>query len=88
MSIANEEVTKALLEWKHKSVFKVDWVTMFSPSVELWKMNDNIFGSVEDLLNYNGKKGQDKVLEAAQSLWVQDEKFVPKKEVASYLGKL
>ncbi|KAI8077034.1 Sec7 domain-containing protein [Thamnidium elegans] len=87
-SIANEEVTKALLEWKHKSVFKVDWATMFSPSVELWKMNDNIFGSVEDLLNYNGKKGQDKVLEASQSIWEQDENMVPKKEVAAYLGKL
>ncbi|KAI9251618.1 Sec7 domain-containing protein [Helicostylum pulchrum] len=87
-SIANEEVTKALLEWKHKSVFKVDWATMFSPSVELWKMNDNIFGSVEDLLSYNGKIGQDKVLEASQSIWIQDENIVPKKEVAAYLGKL
>lgn len=74
------------MEWKHKSVFKVDWATMFSPSVELW--NDNIFGSVEDLFNYKSTHGQEKVLNASQSLWIQDESFVPKKEIASYLGKL
>jgi hypothetical protein len=84
----NEEVTKALLEWKHKSVFKVDWASMFSPSVELWKMNDNIFGSVEDLLNYKSKNGNEEVEAAANSLWMEDEDFVPRKEIASYIGKL
>ncbi|KAI9354241.1 Sec7 domain-containing protein [Pilaira anomala] len=79
--MANEEVTKALLEWKHKAGFKVDWNTMFSPSVELWNEN-NIFGSVEDLLS------KDKVLDASRSLWIENESFVPKKEIASYLGKL
>lgn len=81
----NEEVTKALLEWKHKSVFKVDWATLFSPSVKLWN-DDNIFGSVEDLFSYKSTNVQ--VMDAAQSLWIQDESFVPKKEIASYLGKL
>ncbi|KAI7889892.1 Sec7 domain-containing protein [Mucor mucedo] len=81
----DEEVTKSLLEWKHKSVFKVDWATLFSPSVTLWNEN-NIFGSVEDLFNYS--HGQENVLQAAQSLWIQDQNFVPKKEMASYLGKL
>lgn len=79
--MVNEEVTKALLEWKHKAGFKVDWNTMFSPSVELWNEN-NIFGSVEDLLS------KDKVLDASRSLWIENELFVPKKEIASYLGKL
>lgn len=87
-TLEDEEVTKALLEWKHKSVFKVDWANMFSPSVELWEMNDNIFGSVEDLLNYKSKNGNEEVEVAAKSLWKEDEEFVPKNEIASYLGKL
>jgi hypothetical protein len=84
----DEEVTKSLLEWKHKSVFKVDWANMFSPSVELWKINDRIFGSVEDLLNYKNKNGQEDVEKATNSLWMEEEDFVPKKEIASYLGRL
>jgi D-serine dehydratase len=84
----NEEVTKALLEWKHKSIFKVDWANMFSPSVELWKMNDNIFGSIEDLLNYKNKNTKQEVEKAVHLLWLEDEQFIPKKEIAAYLGKL
>lgn len=80
-------MTKSLLEWKHKSVFKVDWATLFSPSVTLWNEKNNIFGSVEDLFNY-AHDGQENVIQAAQSLWIQDQDFVPKKEMASYLGKL
>ncbi|CAO3625540.1 unnamed protein product [Mucor hiemalis] len=84
----DNEITKALLDWKRKSVFKVDWANMFSPSVELWKMNDNIFGSIEDLLNYKSKKGNEEVEIAANNLWIEKEDFVPKKEIAAYLGKL
>lgn len=84
----DDEITKALLDWKHKSVFKVDWANMFSPSVELWKMNDNIFGSIEDLLKYKSKQGNEEVETAANYLWIEKVDFVPKKEIAAYLGKL
>lgn len=63
---------------------------MFSPSVELWKMNDNIFGSVEDLLNFKNSNisRQNEVEKTVTLLWLENEQFVPKKEIASYLGKL
>lgn len=63
---------------------------MFSPSVELWKMNDNIFGSVEDLLNFKNSNTsrQNEVEKTVNLLWLENGQFVPKKEIASYLGKL
>ncbi|EPB89850.1 hypothetical protein HMPREF1544_03372 [Mucor circinelloides 1006PhL] len=83
----DDEITEALLEWKHKSVFKVDWATMFTSSVELWKMDDKIFGSIEDLVAL--KDDDDKqVKETVRSLWIQDEECMPKKEIAAYIGKL
>lgn len=61
---------------------------MFSPSVELWKMNDNIFGSVEDLLNFENSSDSVEVDKASNALWIEDESFVTRKEIAAYLGKL
>jgi hypothetical protein len=62
---------------------------MFSPSVELWKMNDNIFGSVEDLLNFKNNDSDSVEIErVSNALWMEDESFVTKKEIAAYLGKL
>jgi hypothetical protein len=75
----NEELTKALLDWKHKSEFKVDW--MFSPPVKLW--NGTIFGSVEEFVIHKEAIHHEQV---AQSLW--DETYMNKKEIAAYLGKL
>lgn len=83
----DDEITKALLEWKHKSVFKVDWANMFSSSVELWKMNDKIFGSIEDLIALK-EDGDEQVENKARSLWAEDEECLPKKEIAAYIGKL
>ncbi|KAG2207998.1 hypothetical protein INT46_010364 [Mucor plumbeus] len=79
----DDEITKALLEWKHKSVFKVDVANMFPSTVELWKLNDKIFGSMEDLID-----DESQIKKTTNSLWFEDEKCVPKKEVAAYLGKL
>ncbi|GAN08653.1 hypothetical protein MAM1_0216c08168 [Mucor ambiguus] len=83
----DDEITKALLEWKHKSVFKVDWANMFSSSVELWKMNDKIFGSIEDLIAFK-EDDDEQVAIKARSLWAEDEECLPKKEIAAYIGKL
>ncbi|KAK4517737.1 uncharacterized protein ATC70_001079 [Mucor velutinosus] len=83
----DDEITKALLEWKHKSVFKVDWANMFSSSVELWKMNDKIFGSIEDLIALK-EDDDDQVERKARSLWAEDEECLPKREIAAYIGKL
>ncbi|KAL0145696.1 Sec7 domain-containing protein [Mucor lusitanicus] len=71
----DDEITKALLEWKHKSVFK------------LWKMNDKIFGSIEDLIALK-EDGDEQVENKARSLWAEDEECLPKKEIAAYIGKL
>lgn len=79
----DDEITKALLEWKHKSVFKVDWANMFPSTIELWKVNDKIFGSIEDLIG-----DEIQVKKTTDSLWFEDEECVPKKEIAAYLGKL
>lgn len=79
----DDEITKALLEWKHKSVFKVDVANMFPSTVELWKLNDKIFGSMEDLID-----DESQIKKTTDSLWFEDEEFVPKKEIAAYLGKL
>jgi hypothetical protein len=61
---------------------------MFSPSVELWKMNDNIFGSVEDLLNFKNDSDSAEVDKATNALWLEDESFISRREIAAYLGKL
>lgn len=83
----DDEITKALLEWKHKSAFKVDWANMFSSSLELWKMNDKIFGSIEDLIAFK-EDGEEQVEKKAHSLWAEDEECLPRKEIAAYIGKL
>ncbi|KAI9480592.1 MAG: Sec7 domain-containing protein [Benjaminiella poitrasii] len=82
----DQDITTALLEWKHKSVFKVDWASLFSPSAEIWKLNGNIFGSIEDLIN--DQQRDQEVERVSQLLWLEDEAFLPKKDIASYLGKL
>ncbi|CEP08216.1 hypothetical protein [Parasitella parasitica] len=83
----DDEIKKALLEWKHESIFKVDWVNMFPASVELWNMNDNIFGSLEDLIIL--KEDDEKLVqETANSLWLENEMHAPKKKTAAYIGKL
>ncbi|KAI7903110.1 Sec7 domain-containing protein [Cokeromyces recurvatus] len=82
----NNDIATALLEWKHKSGFKVDWANLFSPSVELWKLSGNIFGSIEDIIHESNS--QKEVKHVCHLLWMEDESFIQKKEIASYLGKL
>lgn len=60
---------------------------MFSSSLELWKMNDKIFGSIEDLIAFK-EDGEEQVEKKAHSLWAEDEECLPRKEIAAYIGKL
>ncbi|KAI8366389.1 Sec7 domain-containing protein [Choanephora cucurbitarum] len=78
-SSTDEEVRQSMLDWKHKSVFRID--NLFSP-VSLWEKQELIFGTVESLLL---TEYQQQAENKASSLW--EERCNPKEEIASYLGR-
>ncbi|OBZ83532.1 hypothetical protein A0J61_08415 [Choanephora cucurbitarum] len=74
-SSTDEEVRQSLLDWKHKSVFRID--NLFSP-VSLWNKQELIFGTVESLLL---TEYQQQAENKASSLW--EEQCNPREEIAS-----
>ncbi|KAI8375503.1 Sec7 domain-containing protein [Blakeslea trispora] len=75
----DEDIRGSILDWKNKSVFQLD--SLFSP-VNLWDDQHKIFGTVENLLLTDH---QHQVENKALLLW--QEQCIPKKQIASYLGK-
>ncbi|KAI8073163.1 Sec7 domain-containing protein [Gongronella butleri] len=91
------EVESALLQWKRKSFLRLapasqvastanleDCFAALSTTTTLWA-NDAIFGDMEQVLRQ--PTIQERCQYAADRLWAEDTAFVPKQQVAMFLGK-